>query len=208
MSPREPFRGKIFGIGLSRTGTTSLHHALRRLGYRSVHMPLRALRMRKGVLSLDMERVARYDALNDTIISRFYPELDRAFPGAKFILTTRDRERWLRSCETYPWWLGKYYPGPHKINRLNREIYGAIRFDRDAFARAYDQHHAEVAACFADRPGDLLVLNIPGGEGWGKLCDFLGHPRPAESFPRSNAGYHRLANELCRRLALPAPFHL
>ena len=30
-------RAKVFGIGLNKTGTISLHHALEQLGYRSLH---------------------------------------------------------------------------------------------------------------------------------------------------------------------------
>jgi hypothetical protein len=37
---------------------------------------------------------------------------------------------------------------------------------------------------FADRPGDLLVLDITAGEGWDRLCPFLGLPEPGVPFPR------------------------
>ena len=41
------------------------------------------------------------------------------------------------------------------------------------------------------RPGDFLVINIPAGEGWDKLCPFLGLPVPDAPFPLKN----RLAPE-------------
>ena len=39
----------------------------------------------------------------------FYAQLDRAFPGSKFILTVREKEAWLRSAEVHwrvllGWW--------------------------------------------------------------------------------------------------------
>ena len=45
-----------------------------------------------------------------------------------------------------------------------------------------------VRAYFAGRPDDLLVLDVVGGEGWEKLCPFLGLEPPAEAFPHFNAG--------------------
>ncbi|MBL0299362.1 MAG: hypothetical protein IPQ21_19985 [Betaproteobacteria bacterium] len=39
------------------------------------------------------------EALTDTPIPSFYRELDRRYPGAKFILTVRDMESWLLSCK-------------------------------------------------------------------------------------------------------------
>ena len=40
-------RGKILGIGLSRTGTTSLTRALEILGLRAVHFPRRLREIRR-----------------------------------------------------------------------------------------------------------------------------------------------------------------
>ena len=39
---------------------------------------------------------------------------------------------------------------------------------------------------FVDRPDDLLVIQICDGEGWQKLCPFLGEKIPEESFPARN----------------------
>jgi hypothetical protein len=36
---------------------------------------------------------------------------------------------------------------------------------------------------FRDRPDDLLVMNICAGEGWEKLCPFLGLAIPKVKFP-------------------------
>ena len=37
---------------------------------------------------------------------------------------------------------------------------------------------------FKNRPQDFLNLDIIGGEGWEKLCEFLGKPIPDVPFPR------------------------
>lgn len=86
-------RPKIFGIGLSKTGTTSLAHALEILGYRTKDYPGLS-RYRAGDLSsVDLAVVDAYDALTDTPIPSFYRELDQRYPGAKFILTVRASRR-------------------------------------------------------------------------------------------------------------------
>jgi hypothetical protein len=54
--------------------------------------------------------------------------------------------------------------------------------------RDYQNRNEEVRSYFADRPGDLLVLDVVGGEGWERLCPFLGLEPPAGPFPRLNSG--------------------
>jgi 3'(2'), 5'-bisphosphate nucleotidase len=39
---------------------------------------------------------------------------------------------------------------------------------------------------FKDRPQDLLVIDVTAGEGWEKLCPFLGKPTPDIPFPKAN----------------------
>jgi len=34
------------------------------------------------------------------------------------------------------------------------------------------------------RPDDLLVMDIPAGDGWEQLCAFLALPEPDAPFPR------------------------
>jgi len=40
---------------------------------------------------------------------------------------------------------------------------------------------------FKGRPDDLLILDICGGDGWEKLCNFLSLPIPSVDFPFENA---------------------
>src|SRR5687768_11885921 len=98
-------RAKVFGIGLNKTGTRSVASATRILGYRTLH---------KGdeATSVSVDRAAaeglpllahigdQYDAYFDVraLVVR-YRELDREYPGSKFILTTRDLDGWLASRE-------------------------------------------------------------------------------------------------------------
>ncbi|MGH6841523.1 MAG: sulfotransferase [Methylocella sp.] len=65
-------------------------------------------------------------------------------------------------------------------------IYESVSFDTEKFTVAYHRHHADVRRYFAHRPGDLLEMSISQGEGWEKLCPFLGLPVPSISFPHLN----------------------
>mgnify|MGYP005842426787 FL=1 len=176
---------KIFGIGLSKTGTSSLAHALEILGYRVKDYPGIERYIPGDPSCIDPALLERYDALTDTPIPSFYRELDRAYPGSKFILTVREREGWLKSCQKqFTEKLAVKQNEAH--NRLFLDLYGTTVFDAEKFSAGYDRFVSGVLEYFRDRPQDLLVMDITGGEGWEKLCPFLGKPVPELPFPKAN----------------------
>lgn len=173
-------KSMIFGIGLSRTATTSLDAALWHLGLRSVHYPS-ADRM----VARDWSVLDGYDAATDTPVAAFYKELDAAFPGSRFILTVRDARAWLPSVARL------FARSPERNKRgapgeIRRRVYGTVEFEPGAFIEAYRRHLIEVGEYFRGRPDDLLVMDITAGDGWEKLCPFLGRPRPDFPFPQVN----------------------
>ncbi len=182
---------KILGIGMPRTGTTSLWRALCLLGYKSVHLPQEPI-----------SALHKYDAGCDVTITMVYKELDLRFPGSKFILTVRDMPAWLASME----WLlnaqdrGEKAPAgwvarrTHLAMRIRREFYKREDFETEHFRRLHLAHLEDVREYFKDRPGDLLTMDICAGDGWEKLCPFLGKPVPDESFPNLNPGGHRCSS--------------
>lgn len=88
---------KVFGVGLSKTATTSLTFALEILGFCTKHYP--SLRYYPHWLRGIKKHVLEEDqAFSDITIIPFYKELDRKYPGSKFILTARDLDDWLESC--------------------------------------------------------------------------------------------------------------
>lgn len=195
---------KVFGIGLSRTGTTSLTSALVLLGFRAEHFPCddatrreisEFVRAPQKFLPLTILR--DLDALTDTPIAITYQGLDHAYPGSKFILTVRDSNSWLQSCEAY-WsdFLGAGMANVRPelttyIEMINDTIYGVQDFDAQHFSRAYAQHVAEVHTYFRHRPDDLLVLDLVAGQGWEQLCEFLRLPQPRVKFPHNNISARR-----------------
>jgi hypothetical protein len=188
---------KVFGVGLSKTGTSSLTEALERLGIRSIHYPhdARTLQeLRAGDYRLSILR--EYQAVLDIPVAPFYAQLDHAWPGSRFILTVREREAWLRSCEVHwrllmQWW--ENFPDFKRAHEfVSACTYGTIAFSRERFGWVYDTHLRNVRAYFAERPDDFLEMDICGGEGWERLCPFLGMEAPGAPFPHANEWMHRL----------------
>jgi hypothetical protein len=58
--------------------------------------------------------------------------------------------------------------------------------DLEGWATEYRRHEAVVRAYFANRPDDLLVFDVAGGDGWEPLCAFLGQRPPDAPFPWDN----------------------
>ena len=163
---------KVFGIGLSRTGTSSLTTALARLGLHAHHFPR------------SREMIATVDAATDTSVAAWYRELDALYPGSKFILTVRRLPEWLDSCEAL--WRTYFDMFDEFTASIHRLLYGREDFDRAAFALAYARHRDQVLSDFKGRDRDLLVLDICAGEGWDRLCPFLGIDIPPAEFPCKN----------------------
>lgn len=181
---------RVFCIGLSKTGTTSLTAALTILGYHAKHFPIRMIRYHDGVLSFDRSLAARYDALSDLPVARFYKELDASFPHSRFILTTRQIDDWLDSCRRH-FWPGQLIKADTWFNRLHRDMYDVIDYDEAHFRAAYIRHTNDVHTYFEGRENDLLEFSVTDGDSWEKLCSFLGMERPNVPFPKKDCFYSR-----------------
>ncbi|NOQ14491.1 MAG: hypothetical protein GQ583_08470 [Methyloprofundus sp.] len=184
---------KVFGIGLSKTGTSSLANALTILGY-NVKDCLGVEKYTKGdITSMDESALLNYNALTDTPIPSFYQELDDKYPGSRFILTIRDMEGWLKSCKKqFNQKSADKQSEAH--NELFFDLYGTTVFDEEKFKLSYIDFTNGVKAYFKNRPNDLLILNVSNGEGWEKLCPFLNKPTPESLFPKSNVTQIRWLN--------------
>lgn len=191
-----PLPTRIFGIGMQKTATTSLDKALQLLGFDSAHWLdgkwavaiLREMRAKGRSDTLE-----RHYALCDLPIAILFRELDRSYPGSKFILTVRDEVDWLVSARAHwsyehnthrPDW--DLYPAAHFIHRAT---YGQKYFDPIVFLARYRRHNAEVLEYFRDRPDDLLVMDMSRGASWRELCEFVERSIPEEKYPRAYAAY-------------------
>jgi hypothetical protein len=199
---------KVFGIGLNKTGTRSVADAMRVLGFRALHkgdeatsqLVIRAEREGRPLLDLIG---TKYDAYFDveSIVHRFQA-LDEQYPGSKFVLTTRSLDGWMDSRQ-------RHVEGNLQRAAAGRYSGSWLTVDRAGWQEEWDRHHEAVHTYFADRPGDLLVINVVDGDGWEKLAPFLGRALPAEPFPWENreglGTYVALpVRERARRTALAA----
>jgi hypothetical protein len=182
--------GKILGIGLSRTGTKSLTAALRCLGYNTAHFPegIKAIRFRNGQLDPDYDLLDDWQAMTDIPAAAIYKSVDARYPDSRFVLTIRDREEWLSSCERHfsvdrSQLYAKRGLDYDTILDLRRYVYGRTDFSRDAFRERYERHIADAVEYFSDRPDRLLILDICRGGDWGELCAFLQKSVPDMPFP-------------------------
>lgn len=166
----------VFCLGLSKTGTSSLDQALSILGYRNVHWLRASVPPKEGWI--EYIRKCPFDAFSDSpmYLDDLFKEIDKAFPGSKFILTLRDPESLARSWENY------FIISPWSIDNED---------DRNTIVNMYKNHKKNVIEYFKDRTDDLLIIDIIGGDGWKKLCEFLNKPVPDTAFPRKRvAKYH------------------
>ena len=186
-------RAKIFGIGLSRTGTTSLAAALQTLGYHTLHWTNPQTNELIGLADADGA-----DALTDIPAAALFEEFFTRFPDARFIYTTRPLEGWAASFTAHiqrqhnlgdfcalraALQAGADFPWGARYLQIMRPLYAA----HPSAAAAYLHHDARVRGFFARQPERLLPLDIFAGAGWAPLCYFLGLPVPAAPFPHHNA---------------------
>lgn len=191
---------KVIGVGVGRTGTYSLKLALERLGFGPchhmeevifdppTHVPLWTAALQDRA---DWPAIYRgYFSAVDWPTAGFFRELNEAYPSAKFILTHRSTESWVRSFgET----IYKLMSGAVIIPPPMRPFLGMASgvIARTGFPlglnpeRLGQEFEAHIAAVKATIPADrLLVYQVK--EGWGPLCAYLGVAEPAEPFPRTN----------------------
>ncbi len=169
---------KIFGIGISRTGTSSLVVALNKLGISTIHWPL------------DMESICAHRASADITVACRFQQLDQMFPGSLFIYTERSAESWVKSVEAH---YQRVVDDPvlkdgEKLFAMEADIriYGFKHPLECDFVEAYRRQHRAVLKHFVNRREDLLRLNISAGQGWERLCSFLDLPILDIPFPHSN----------------------
>ncbi len=174
-------KSKVFCIGFHKTGTTSMEKALKQLGYRVTGGNwVRDPQVRELALQRAMEIVPRFDAFQDNPWPMLYQQMDKAFPGSKFILTVRDPQKWIAS-------MVKNFGTD--VTPMREWIYGVGRgFPKDneeRYVARYNRHNEEVLEYFKGRR-DLLIMNLTEGDGWEKLCHFLGEAIPQLPFPKAN----------------------
>jgi|694.fasta_scaffold13169_11 hypothetical protein len=155
---------KIFGIGLNKTGTSSLGRFFEKCGYKmhedysciKINMALdlqHNINMDKATLLLDI--ADNYDVFEDWPWPLIYKQCLERYPDSKFVLTIRsDAEEWFRSL---------YYHckklGPTKQIKSVYGHYTPNHETKKDFIEYYKRHNAKAVEFFKDKPGKLLILS-------------------------------------------------
>ena len=178
---------KVVGIGLPKTGTTSLGYCLRRFGFkhRTYDMDL-AVKVKSNRIPEVMEEAGNHESFEDWPWFMLYREFDRKFPNSKFILTLRkDTETYVKSLQGHHEREGirnKDFVKPHWWDVVHEVE--PVDWDYEKSARRYEKHNRDVLEYFAGRiDKDLLVVCWETGDGWAELSRFLNKRMPDEPFP-------------------------
>ncbi|KAG1526364.1 hypothetical protein G6F52_002495 [Rhizopus delemar] len=196
---------KVIGAGFGRTGTISLHEALNILGYNTYHMicclkdesldikPFKEAHRNPEAIDWD-KPYEGFDAAVDWPTCTFYKELMDKYPDAKVLLTVRSPESWYASvCKTIAPLAQRY--NEIKSERAKEVLDVTLKVVLDGIFADEERMKDEklVQKLFTDHieevkrhvPSDrLLVMEL--GEGWDRLCQFLGKEVPNVPYPKLN----------------------
>jgi tetratricopeptide (TPR) repeat protein len=183
---------KIFGIGLSKTGTTSLAAALTALGFYTLDWfnPLTRKLMSDDDLHL-------FEAFTDTPVCANFEKYYFMFPNSKFVYTVRPFESWKESIENH----GLRFYGHRNFEDARKgvahsdtvhfgvdfsNIFSSLYFNHKSYEDAYHVYDQRVRRFFQDKPKDrFLEFDVAAG-GWAELCAFTDRPKPSTPFPWLN----------------------
>lgn len=181
---------KIFCIGFNKTGTVSLYSALNQLGFKGIHGAWsnhkkveKALVENKKLLHYFPDNFTHFSDLD--IIKDNFKILDYQYPKSYFILNTRDRGKWLVSRRKH---LEDYHKNMH--NNKYAKTWEWVTKTEEEWLQEWDNHHTDVIDYFEGKK-NLLVIDITSGDGYLKLCNFLGVPERKEAFPKLNVTINR-----------------
>lgn len=161
---------KIFIIGLPRTATTSVCLALLGLGFKTAHN------------AYTQHAFIEAKVLADTPVFCDYQQLDKHFPGSKFIYLTREESLWLPSIKQLLQRMivnlqrsdGGFNP---YLKRCYSEVFSPLSVtniaDDDFLRSCYQRHQQGVFDYFQQREQDLLTLDVSDDHSYQSLLTFL-----------------------------------
>jgi len=188
---------KVVGSGLGRTGTKSMQTALNMLGVGPCHHMVEVFRHPETMqLWIDAaEGRPDWDAIFEDYQSMVdYPgaahwkAIADYYPGAKVLHTLRDPDKWFDSTQAtiFAPRTGAQSMEEGPQGKFFASFMGPFRerlADRAYMTDYFRRHTEEVKRTIA--PERLLIYEV--GEGWDRLCAFLGVPVPDAPYPTENS---------------------
>jgi len=174
---------KFFCIGHFKTGTTSYSKAMGMLGLTDLHFP-----QRYAQAMIDADGPVYWSELLWDSMSNLheveYEGLQELYPDARFVLTTRNVDKWLLSIDAH---MTRQWPPEVQalFDARFQKIYGidcvVEQYDPALLRTVLLEHGQRVRDHFGDA---LCVLDLDSGDNlMDKLASFVGHP---VRYPRSN----------------------
>ena len=182
--------GKVFVLGLPRTGTTSICSTLLSLGYNVAHT------------AYTQTTFDNATALADTPIFNDYKALHAYYPHSQFIYLTRDAQKWIPSIKQLLLRMhhnvvredGGFNP---IIKRCYTEVFSPFTLDNisndDFLLTCYNKHKKAVTQYFEQQGCPVLYIDISKKGNYQKLLTFLnkesiGDNTTTLNFPLLNKG--------------------
>jgi hypothetical protein len=198
-------KGKVFCIGMNKTGTTSLEKFMELHGYGcgdQVSGELLLTDFASGNFQAIIDFCQTADFFQDLPFSapNCYKVLRVNYPDAKYILTVRDSaETWYNSLVrfhekvfghplTKELLMSVKYRYEGFAWRTNRAMYQSPEedpYNRESLIGTYNTHHSDILNAFENH-GNLLVLNVAEPNAVSKLSDFLGMEPLVDEMPWLN----------------------
>lgn len=135
-----------------------------------------------------------YDAAVDWPTAAFFDTLYDLNPDAKVILTVRDPKKWFQSVSrTIYEWPNVDETWPNQI--LNARSMARVVVRDGEIGANFLNREQELKQKFISniehvkrivKPENLLIMEV--GEGWERLCQFLGKDVPSTPYPHCNEG--------------------
>lgn len=177
---------KVFCIGLNRTGTKSFSKAMRTLGYSTLPWsPSAMMKYINGQYNELHQIVECFDCFDDWPWPLMARDLMGRYPRAKFVLTHRSSATvWLSSIK-------RHSIKTPRGSRFRKFIFGCAdpSASESEYLTFYLRHYDDVlnSARELDCEDRILPICWESGDGWNKLCSFLGHEVPCLPFPHFNS---------------------
>lgn len=168
---------KLIVIGLSRTGTTTIHQYLMSRHLVSIHYP-----NKRSLFS------HQWDSISDLSAAAEFKKIDKYFKNrCNFLYLTRPIDDWV---ESVMWKFNDKPIPPDSFHRdMRKKVYGSQLPTREKFIDSYHKHEKEVYEYFKDRPEDLLTMSLftsDQTESLNELCEFIGIKNNGMPFPHAN----------------------
>ncbi len=198
---------KVFGIGMWKTGTTSLEYALGQLGFKHsnnveefkefgdspnlfLNRNVKAAFVNPATHNYDYDNFSKEEANTlKNIMNKYSCFTDHPWmwawklayklhPDAKFILTIRKDDEAL-ACSS----LG--------YTTRNGGTVSTCPIKKENFIIRYRKHNEAVREFFNHNNANYLEVCFENGDGWKEICEFVDKPIPLSKFPHANMGTYK-----------------